>query len=623
MDRGKIFTISPQFIEYSDTEFNGLYLHKIQKEFLNYSNFGNINIIIAPTGTGKTYSFALPIIKKHRENKLSSIKESRRGIVVSPTNALIDDMVDNLSRKFKDVSIEILNSIKLKERGPERWKEILSILDNNELIIINPDLLNFIITGKYLYGIKGERQWTELFEHIDYFVFDEYHLYDEEQIANILSFILLKDTLFPHKEIKFIFTSATPEKGLEEFFRDNKIEYKLFGEIISNREGNNRAIHGKIELNFIKSEISNYILTNKKTIYDFKEKNKKILIIFDKLRDAHLFLERANREFVGLRIEEETGWLTKSNLKPNLADCDIIVGTNKVEVGVNYDVDVCFMDQGKYFRNFLQRIGRVARGNREGHIFIFVDKIRKIETVFDRTEYTYYEFIEKYRDIQVDKKIYVEKIPKFIGCFLFAVRQGITDATLRKMFFENVKMNGETKRYFDLMYSINKKIKGFSDIDKNSGFFVKIKDWQNWWNVFLNTFCYFRTNNLKCKIIDKDRNDLTTEYNIEWVLQNKNIIGKKDEYYIVKGMIEESKGVLYVVDSFPIREDAFSKNECYFNVKETFVKKLKNLEESVQYYDENIRQYSIDLIKTVRALCPVITQKRVNIKEIQVDENII
>lgn len=623
MDRGKILTISPQFIEYSDMELNGIFLHKIQKEFLNYSNFSNINIIIAPTGTGKTYSFALPIINKHRENKLSSIKESRRGIIVSPTNALINDMVYNLKQNFKEVSIDVLNSSKLKEKGPERWKEILSILYENDLIITNPDLLNFIITGRYLYEIKGERQWTELFEHIDYFIFDEYHLYDEEQVANILSFILLKDALFPYKDIKFIFTSATPEKGLEEFFRDSNIDYKLFEEVISNSDKNSRAIHGKIELNFIKSEISNYILSNKKAIYDFKAKNKKILIIFDKLRDAHLFLERANIEFVGLRIEEETGWLTKSNSKSNLAECDIIVGTNKVEVGVNYDVDVCFMDQGKYFRNFLQRIGRVARGNREGHIFIFVDKIRKIETGFDKTSYTYYEFIEKYKDIQVEKKMYVEKIPKFIGCFLFVVRQGITDATLRKMFFENVKMNGETKRFFYLMYSIDKKIKGFSDIDKNRGFFVWIKKWQNWWNIFLNSFCYFRMNNLKCKVIDKDRNDLITEYNIEWVLKNKNIIAKKDEYYVVKGMAEEPKEFLYLVDSFPIGEDAFSKNECYFNVKETFVKKLKNLEESIQYYDENIREYSIDLIKTLRALCPVITEKRVNIKEIQVNENII
>ncbi|MBU4451468.1 MAG: hypothetical protein KJ851_01580, partial [Nanoarchaeota archaeon] len=228
-----------------------------------------------------------------------------------------------------------------------------------------------------------------------------------------------------------------------------------------------------------------------------------------------------------------------------------------------------------------------------------------------------------YRNIQVDKKTYSEKISKFMGCFLFVVRQGITDTTLRKMFFENVKLNGETKRYFDLMYGIDKRIKGFSDIDKNKGFFVIVKKWQDWWNIFLNTFCYFRTNNLKCKVIDKDRNDLITEYNIEWVLQNKNIIGKKDGVYVVKGMTEESKGFLYVVDSFPIGDYAFSKNECYFDVKETFIKKLKNLHDDVQYYDENIRQYSTDLIKTVGALCPVITQKRVSIKDIQVDENII
>jgi len=161
---------------------------------------------------------------------------------------------------------------------------------------------------------------------------------------------------------------------------------------------------------------------------------------------------------------------------------------------------------------------------------ISLEKIKRIQELNNPVED--YSIIEKYKDIQVEKKIYVEKIPKFIGCFLFVVRQGITDTTLRKMFFENVKLNGETKRFFYLMYSIDKKIKGFSDIDKNRGFFVRIKKWQNWWNIFQNSFCYFRMNNLKCKVIDKDRNDLITEYNIEWVLKNKNIIAKKDEYYI-------------------------------------------------------------------------------------------
>jgi len=66
-----------------------------------------------------------------------------------------------------------------------------------EIVIINPDIVNFVIHGGYHIEESDKRRhilnfqdWTEFFGKIDYVVFDEYHLYDEEQIANILVWLI-------------------------------------------------------------------------------------------------------------------------------------------------------------------------------------------------------------------------------------------------------------------------------------------------------------------------------------------------------------------------------------------------------------------------------------------------
>lgn len=69
------------------------------------------------------------------------------------------------------------------------------------------------------------------------------------------------------------------------------------------------------------------------------------------------------KKFPNCVIYQSTCYTPKmENSQQKIKEADIIVATNKAEVGVNYNVEYCIMQPGKYYQNFIQRFGRVARG---------------------------------------------------------------------------------------------------------------------------------------------------------------------------------------------------------------------------------------------------------------------
>jgi len=627
-------TLWPQFVSYSDFNYRDKSWHRVQKLFYEFDNLSEINILVAPTGTGKSFAFPLPILEGRDNKKLSPI----RGMIVLPTNALIEDIERSFCENYPEVKVEKLNSAYLdsfKAKGPQRWRKILEIIDTNDLIITNPDILNFIIFGGYSHGIRGERQWSDIIEKISYFVFDEYHLYDEEQIANILCLILLRKWLFPSRETKIIFSSATPEEGLEEYLNINKIKFVKHVEEVKN-EG--RQIHGKIKLHFIKSNLVDFISQDQEVIRKHLEEGEKILVIFDRLKDLHEIKGRIKSKFTNYKIEEESGWTTKSNItyKNRLKEADIILGTNKLEVGVNLDVNVCFMEPGKYLRNFLQRMGRVARGEHNGEIYIFRERLKPIQKVMHHENYNYYEFLKDYSQIQSEKKFYTEEIPKYIGTFLYAIERETKSLSLRNVMKKSLKLEGESKSYYFFMKSLGNDIKSLKEINKRAGFKFTpdVKAWEMWWERFLDTFKYFRENAITCHVVDTEQGDnFETEYSLEWILKNKTILEKKrkngEEYYIIGGNREEPAMFMYEVDSLlPIElrgSDSLLIKSEYFNLKGTFQKKLGRIyQESYQRRRDEFSLKCQEIVdKMYRQLVAIITPKRLNVVKIHENQNII
>src|SRR5690606_4754068 len=120
----------------------------------------------------------------------------------------------------------------------------------------------------------------------------------------------------------------------------------------------------------------------------------------NRLRDVQELVQELQPFFKGYTIYQSTGYVSKTeNHSVNIKSANIIIATNKAEVGVNYDVEYCIMQPGKYFQNFIQRFGRVSRGDLEGKIIIAIDDtFSKYKKAFkDVVNKNYYEFLDLIR----------------------------------------------------------------------------------------------------------------------------------------------------------------------------------------------------------------------------------
>lgn len=642
-------TLLPQFVETTDEVYEGRRLHRIQQAFLHYDELSQFTIITAPTGTGKSFAFPLPIIQYRKANRFSK----RRCVIVSPTNALIEDMEREYKEKFPSLKITKLNRDKLNEfnaRGPARWDALLETITENDVIITNPDLLNFAIFGGYARH-KGQHEVTQIFARVAYFVFDEYHLYDEEQIANVVSWIILAKTTVTGKDkevtgerIKFIFASATAEKGLVNVLRQQGFEpTEIIEPICEHKTETTRPIHGKIEVTFIKGTTpQNYLLENSSLVRQWTQTGNRILTIFDRMVDLRRSRRDIEREFDDVAIAEESGYFTKSKIKEDTTNAALILGTNKVEVGVNLDVTVCLMQTGRHFANFIQRFGRVAREGKDGKVIVFLEnKIKEIENAFAGLEsISYYDFIEKCRKIELlsDRKFYAERVPQYLGAYFYIITRSLKEYNTRELFKSNLKLEGQTKFMHGLMISIEIGIRrDLRQANRECGsryIRLDLPCWIKWWELFTGTFKYFRASKPDVLIRDltyKDGHQLT-RYSLEWILLNREVISfeniEGEQCYVVDGFRECRDELQYYIESFPVhnlREGTMYLHQSEkYDLKVAFEKRVIEIADKAYKNGDSFRQTARQLLlEQVLKLKPLITEKRLAISDIKSFSNII
>ena len=149
-------TIKERKIPFSDTEVEiegkKCRLHTFQEVFYSdLSNLPPVIVVVAPTGAGKTFAFSLPIVYA-RDHNFYALP---RGLVIAPTNALVEDMYNTFKRIAKT---EKITGSTLQKHGIERPIELINKVKSANIIITNPDIVNFIIHGGYHIEESGERR---------------------------------------------------------------------------------------------------------------------------------------------------------------------------------------------------------------------------------------------------------------------------------------------------------------------------------------------------------------------------------------------------------------------------------------------------------------------------------
>ena len=392
-------------------------LRSFQKEFLDCAKNTNANVIqlVAPTGAGKTLCFE----KLMRDRN----GEIHKTLLIYPTNALIKSQLERFTKDEKFRAINISSRI-LTKKGEERSRELNGLLSRYDIILTNPDIFQAIIGHMYK---NRTGDLIQAFSFFEYIIYDEFHTYREFELSGILNQIGL---FLNMSSCKVILSSATPKNEIIELLSLARIGAdrhapqieKVEAKACNNNEG--EVIRHKTRVEFFQGKIIDHIeqIAEKlKEVADNIEANEpRILFIFDTVKDSNRFYSRLSCEYPELYkyAEKDNGYDTNNQdgyaqdfTKP------ILISTNKSEVGLDYPINLLFMEDGFSVDSFVQRFGRAAR-RESADCYIFTKK--EANPLFSEDAITYEKFLEIIKYITKDYNIQTKKVRT-----LFTFRQAL------------------------------------------------------------------------------------------------------------------------------------------------------------------------------------------------------
>jgi len=341
-------------------------------------------MVVSKTGTGKTASAMLPVLK----NRLNAI-------AVYPTNELVRDQVtsvkelaekegigvhewtpDTTPEKYSGAEVLLIHidSQRLRDWRKDRpqlrtngdaLQHLLGFVDKPRIVFTNPDIVFLIFALRYKSeALASLQQYGTL-------VLDEFHLYTGVELAHALMMVHLGRRLDAFKKV--VLLTATPEPEVKELLEKLLNPLKLIDTNAGTlrREVDERMAVDRVELVPVHA--------NRRDIVEIALRE--VLAREQKIR--HKRTENQDSEYIpavivvssvinAIRLEDrlvEEGFdrselaiirgLTSRALRSTAGKL-IAIGTSAIEVGVDFHCDWLIFEASEA-ASFMQRFGRVGR----------------------------------------------------------------------------------------------------------------------------------------------------------------------------------------------------------------------------------------------------------------------
>ncbi len=156
-----------------------------------------------------------------------------------PTNELSRDQESQVDGYVKQLSLAPhqqrvcrLSGEQLTEYADEhdvsRQTELLRRIEQNEILLTNPDIYHLIMNGYYLRRSDAvDKIFNPLIKNFSLTVFDEFHIFSAPQIVSVVNSMLLTRATHGAGSRKFLFLSATPSGQLRASLERAGLRYAI------------------------------------------------------------------------------------------------------------------------------------------------------------------------------------------------------------------------------------------------------------------------------------------------------------------------------------------------------------------------------------------------------------
>ena len=342
--------------------FSGLL--PFQEESIRSILNGNNSIISAPTGSGKTEAFCIPILQMISQEEQPGVF----ALFVYPLNALIDDQVSKISHLIDRCGLK--NKVEVYSihggQSSEYKDMIISDAAKKSLIIAtNFDFINYHL-------ILQDKKWNELFKNAKIIVMDEAHSYTSFHGSNVYH-VLNRMKRYMGK-IQFIGSSATLDNS-KDFFSNM---FDLPADSFSFIKSKIRRKHN-MHMFFIMPRKYGQ-RTTMEMLASICYKNKTTQLIFSNSHnDAEFLASNVEDTNDGIRIQIHRGGLDQNNRKlyesqMKAGELDALSCTPTLELGIDIGhVDVVISAFKNEYDSFVQRIGRAGRMGQKSYAICVFD----------------------------------------------------------------------------------------------------------------------------------------------------------------------------------------------------------------------------------------------------------